>query len=106
MKDNEKDLKDMSIKDDLYLSPFEKYTLYGLFPWNFLISISLVFLTSAQVLYFVNINTNYSYQQLLLWNKVFLNRDVDGSDTGMVNTFYIYHYSKLEIYVKDVVDVI
>lgn len=102
----EKELKDMSIKDDLYLSPYEKYMLYGIFPWKFLISIVLVFLTTCQVLYFINVNTNYSYQQLLLWNKVFLNKDVQGSDTGMENTYFIYHYDKLKNYVKETVDVI
>ena len=101
----EKSLKDMSIKDDLYLSPFEKYTLYGIFPWSFLLSLILVILSTSEIIFYISINTNYSYQQLLLWNKVFLNRDADGSDTMMIPEFNIYHYPKLKTYIQQSVDV-
>lgn len=101
----EKSAKDMSIKDDLYLSPFEKYILYGIFPWSFLLSLVLVILSTSEIIFYISVNTNYSYQQLLLWNKVFLNRDVDGSDTMMIPEFNIYHYPKLKTYIQQSVDV-
>jgi hypothetical protein len=103
--EEERSWKNMSIKDDLYMSPFEKYSLYGIFPWTFLLSLVLVITTTAEIVFYVSVNTNYSYQQLLLWNKLFLNRDVDGSDTSMIPEFNIYHYSKLKTYLKDTVDV-
>ena len=67
------DGQEMNIKDDLYLSPFEKYKLYGIFPWSFLASLVLLILTTAQVIFVVNYNATYSYQQMIVWNKVFLN---------------------------------
>jgi hypothetical protein len=101
-----RDGEEMSIKDNLYLSPFEKYKLYGLFPWKFAISILILFLTTAQVILIVNINSNYSYQQIILWNNLFLNKESSGSDTSLTNTFNIFDYSTLKNYISDNVDVI
>lgn len=99
------DGKEMNIKHDLYLSPFEKYKLYGIFPWAFFISLMLVITTTCQVLFVINVNSNYSYQQLILWNSVFLNWDVQGSDTSLTNSYHIFHLSKLKHYVKTSVEV-
>ena len=99
------DGKEMNIKDDLYLSPFEKYKLYGIFPWMFTISISLLLLTTAQVIFVVNNNANYSYQQMIIWNSLFLNPDVQGSDTSLANEFNIFHYEKLKNYINSTVHV-
>lgn len=99
------DGQEMHIKDDLYLSPFEKYKLYGIFPWMFVLSLILLLLTTAQVVFVVNINATYSYQQMILWNDLFLNSDVQGSDTSLTNVFNIFHTSKLEEYIKTTIEV-
>lgn len=99
------DGQEMQIKDDLYLSPFEKYKLYGIFPWMFVLSLVLLLLTTAQVVFVVNINATYSYQQMILWNDLFLNSDVQGSDTSLINVFNIFHVPKLETYIKTTIEV-
>jgi hypothetical protein len=98
--------KDMNIKDDLYLSPFEKYKLYGVFPWGIAIAITLILLTSLQIILVITPHSNYSYQQIIVWNKVFLNDDVQGSDTSLTNSFNIFHYGKLQSYMSNAIDVI
>jgi len=45
---NEK--KDMPIRDNLFLSPIEKYKFYGRFPWKMIIHMLLVILTTTQVI--------------------------------------------------------
>lgn len=99
------DGKHMNIKHDLYLSPFSKYKLYGIFPWIFFISAALVLTTTSQVLFIINTNCNYSYQQLILWSNIFLNWDVEGSDTSLVNTFHIFRSNKLYNYIQTTVQV-
>lgn len=47
-----------TLKDKFTLSPFEKYSKYGRFPFKFLISCTLVFLTTLQV---ILISEHYTY---------------------------------------------
>ena len=47
--DNDKVKKDMPLKDNLFLSPIEKYKFYGRFPWKMVIHLLLVILTTTQV---------------------------------------------------------
>jgi hypothetical protein len=37
------------LKESLFLSPLEKYKLYGRFPWKMIIHIALVIATTTQV---------------------------------------------------------
>lgn len=37
------------LKDSLFLSPIEKYKIYGRFPWKMIIHIFIVIVTTAQV---------------------------------------------------------
>lgn len=41
--------KDMPLKDNLFLSPIEKYKFYGRFPWKMVIHLLLVILSTTQV---------------------------------------------------------
>ena len=49
---NEKEHKEMPIRDNLFLSPIEKYKFYGRFPWKMTIHMLLVILTTTQVINF------------------------------------------------------
>ena len=44
-----KEKKDIPIRDNLFLSPIEKYKFYGRFPWKMIIHLLLVILTTTQV---------------------------------------------------------
>eukprot|EP00747_Dinoflagellata_sp_TGD_P178698 gnl/TRDRNA2_/TRDRNA2_28114_c0_seq1.p1 gnl/TRDRNA2_/TRDRNA2_28114_c0~~gnl/TRDRNA2_/TRDRNA2_28114_c0_seq1.p1 ORF type:complete len:630 (+),score=91.16 gnl/TRDRNA2_/TRDRNA2_28114_c0_seq1:148-2037(+) len=43
----------MKVRDRLYLNPFDKHKLYGRFPWKFWVHASLVFVTTAVFLVYV-----------------------------------------------------
>ena len=92
------------LKDRLYMPPLQKYEVYGKFPWKLIIQILLITFTTCQTLLIVNQSTMYSYNQYTLWNKLFLNHDVQGSDTTITNSFNIFEISKLKSYIQTTVD--
>jgi hypothetical protein len=98
-----RDGEEMTLKHSLYMTPIEKYRIYGIFPWPLVISVMLTFLTSLQVISIVSISTNYSYNQIIQWNNLFLNQDVGGSDTTLVNSYNILNIPDLKTYVYQTV---
>lgn len=46
--------QNIPLKDSLFLSPIEKYKIYGRFPWKLIIHIFLVIATTAQVFLLLN----------------------------------------------------
>ncbi len=46
---NQPEKKEIPIRDNLFLSPIEKYKFYGRFPWKMIIHMLLVILTTTQV---------------------------------------------------------
>jgi hypothetical protein len=100
------DGEEMPMKHKLYMPPLEKFVKYGKFPWPLVISLLLALLTSLQVILVVSTSTNYSYSQIVLWNKVFLNRDVQGKDTSITNTYNIFNLTYLQSYMQETVNVI
>ena len=101
-----RDGEEMSLKHRLYMTPLDKYRVYGIYPWRLTISVMLALLTSLQVILVVTSSTNYSYKQTMLWNDIFLNRDVQGSDTSLINSYKLFNLGSLKTYVKETVDVI
>lgn len=101
-----RDGEEMTLKQRLYMTPLDKFRIFGKFPWPLTISIMLVVLTSLQVLLVVASSTNYSYNQTVMWNNVFLNKDVQGSDTSLTNSYNIFSLTSLHNYIKDAVGVI
>ncbi|CAD8179178.1 unnamed protein product [Paramecium octaurelia] len=64
-----------TLKDKFTLSPFEKYSKYGRFPFKFLISCALVFMTTFQV---ILISEHYTYNnsgQIIQFVALLLNPD-------------------------------
>lgn len=95
----------MSLKHTLYMTPLNKYRVYGKFPWQLTISILLAALTSLQVILIVTSSTNYSYNQVMLWNDIFLNRNVQGSDTTLTNSYNLFDLIDLQQYIQETVKV-
>jgi hypothetical protein len=52
----------------------------------------------------VNRVTSYSYSQYLLWNKLFLNYDVEGSDTAITNSFNLFSIKEIHEFVRKTAD--
>lgn len=92
------------LKDRLYMAPLKKYEKYGKFPWKIIIQILLIVFTTSQTLLVVNQSTTYSYNQYTLWNKLFLNRNVQGSDTTITNSYNIFGISHLIAVIQDTVE--
>ena len=86
------------------MPPLKKYEVYGRFPWKLVIQILLIVFTTSQALLVVNQSTTYSYSQYTLWNKIFLNKNVQGSDTTITNTYNIFGISSLTSYIQSTVD--
>ena len=93
-----------NIKHRLYMPPMKKYEVYGKFPWKLVIQILLVAATTSQIMLIVNRNTSYSYSQYTLWNKLFLNKDADGSDTSITNSYNIFGINQLKQFISKSVD--
>jgi len=66
----------MDVRDRLFLGPIDKYRKYKKFPWKMILGLTLVVLTSINVLVIVAELTNYSYSQMAVFNMLFLNKDV------------------------------
>ena len=52
--------KKQNFRDNLILGPIDKYVRYGLFPYKFMIHLTLLFLTASQVLMIIKPETDYS----------------------------------------------
>ncbi len=46
----ENNINKIPLKDSLFMSPIEKYKIYGRFPWKMIIHVLLVITTTAQVI--------------------------------------------------------
>ena len=101
-----RDGEEMSLKQRLYMTPLDKFRVFGKYPWSLSISVSLAILTSLQVMLVISSTTNYSYNQTILWNDVFLNRDVQGSDTSLTNSYNIFSLGDLHSYIQETVNVL
>jgi hypothetical protein len=92
------------LKDRLYMSPLQKYEVYGKFPWKLVLQVLLITFTTCQTLLIANQSTTYSYSQYTLWNKLFLNKDVQGSDTTITNSYNIFGINSLNSYIQTTVE--
>ena len=102
---NNRDTDEMPLRDRLYMNSIDKYKVYGRFPWVLTVAVLLAFCTSFQVIQVVASSTNYSYYQMKLWNDIFLNRDIEGEDSTIINSFNIFDLIKLRKFFKETVDV-
>ena len=60
------------LRDKLFLSSFQKYKLYGKFPWSFILNIFLVFLTTAQVILVDSSTTSYTRAEERFFHEQFV----------------------------------
>lgn len=96
--------KSETIKHRLYMPSLKKYEVYGRFPWKFVIQMLLVLFTTCQIIFIVNRSTTYAYNQYTLWNKIFLNKDVQQSDTTITNSYNIFSVHSLTNFIQETVD--
>lgn len=92
------------LKDKIFMSTMKKYELHGKFPWKLLIHLLLIILSTSQVLLTVHHSTQYSYNHYTLWNKLFLNREADSSDTEITNSYNIFSYTELKHFISTTIN--
>ena len=63
---------ELPVNDELFLSPIQKYKIYGKFPYKMVIHSLLVICTSLQVLLLLSTNTNYTRAQERLFYDAFV----------------------------------
>lgn len=90
----------MPLLDRLYMQPMDKYEKYGRYPWKMTIHILLVLGTTLQVLLILSRINTYSNTQILQWNQLFLDKDVDADNTSLVFSYNIFGLESLESYMK------
>ena len=87
------------------MPPIEKYEKFDRFPWKIIIQALLVIFTTTEALLVVNQITTYSYSQYLLWNKLFLNKNVQGSDTTITNSYNLFSIKEVIDFVQSTANV-
>ena len=88
------------------MNPIDKFRVYGIFPWAMIIAVILAMCTSLQVILVISSSTNYSYEQMKLWNDLFLNKDLEGQDSIIINTYHIFNLVKLKEFINETVKVL
>lgn len=70
----------MDFIERITLSPFEKYTQFGVFPWKFVFHLLLVVLCTYQALKIVSIQDKHTRIQEQVFSTVYLQND-DGTSS-------------------------
>lgn len=70
----------MDFIERITLSPFEKYSRFGLFPWKFVFHLMLVFLCTYQALKVVSIQDKHTRIQEQVFSTIYLQND-DGTSS-------------------------
>jgi hypothetical protein len=91
--------EEVPLKDDLFLSPIEKYKIYGRFPWKMIIHIFLVIVTTAQGIMTIAGTTQYTRAQERLFYNFFV-ADSDRTDLDYSRKTYLYSVSQLRDHLK------
>lgn len=84
----------MSLKDKLFLSPTEKYNIYGTFPWKMMINLFLIIGTTSQVLIVIGTISSYSKSEERFFHDQFVNEG-DKTDNEFPTKFYLYSINDL-----------
>ena len=95
---------DMSMKDRLFLDPIAKYQKYGNFPYKMLVHLLLLFFTSIQIVLIVVESAAYNYNQYVVWNQLFLVREVNGDSTLLTYNYYLFGVGDLADYFASTID--
>lgn len=66
------DEEELPVNDELFLSPIQKYKIYGKFPYKMLIHSLLLVCTSFQVILLITTHTNYTRAQERLFYDAFV----------------------------------
>lgn len=89
------DKENIPIKDTLYLSPIDKYKIYGRFPWKMILHFLLVIGTSAQAILIINSTTQYTRAQERIFFDSFVD-EIDKTDLDYSRYTYLFNIQELK----------
>jgi hypothetical protein len=88
------------LKDNLFLSPIEKYKIYGRFPWKMVFHILLVIATTAQAILIISKTTEYTRaQERFIYNNFI--SDSDKTQVDYPRMLYLYSISQLKSHLNN-----
>lgn len=93
----------MPLKDSLFMSPIDKYKLYGRFPWKMIIHILLVIATTAQAILIIANTTKYTRSQERLFYNIFVS-DSDKTSIDYPRMTYLYSVYELREHVSSSIE--
>ncbi len=94
---------EMPLKDSLFLSPIEKYKIYGRFPWKMVIHILLVIATTVQAIMTISERTQYTRSQERILYNMFIS-DSDKTDVDFARKTYLFSVSDLRDHLNNSVN--
>ena len=92
-----------TLRDKLLLTPFEKYQIFGKFPWRFILNIFLVFLTTTQVILVDSSTTSYTRAEERFFHEQFIDRG-EKYEKQFPLKKYIYTIDELKEHVSNSVN--
>ena len=85
---------ELELNKNILYSPFELLNKYGIVPWNMILHLALVILTTCQIVLIETSVTNFSrHQEHLLYNVFLENSTKEGNSFNR----YVYIYSIEEL---------
>ena len=107
MEKDEKENVKIPLKETLFLSPLEKYKLYGRFPWKMVMHIALVIATTTQVniilkkaILTLSNTSNYARAQERLLYSLFIDPGADKTDLDYKRFIYLFSIGDLRDHLK------
>lgn len=96
--------KPIPLKDKLYLSPIDKYRLYGRFPVKMVLHFLLIIATASQVILIINGTTEYTRaQERILYDNFVTN--IERTSLNFDRKNYLFNIQELKDSVKTSIDV-
>ena len=95
MAEKEKSISNLPIKDELFLSPIEKYKIYGAFPYSMLINVILAITTTAQILIVIGSTTSYTRAEERFFHEMFV-ADAENKTVEYSKKAYLYSIDDLK----------
>ena len=92
-----------TLRDKLLLTPFEKYQIFGKFPWRFILNIFLVFLTTTQVILVDSSTTSYTRAEERFFHEQFIDQG-EKYEKNFPLKKYIYTIDELKEHVSNSVN--
>ena len=95
---------DMPLKDKLSLGPIRKYQVYDKFPWKFTLHITLIILTTMQILWVVKGIDHFTRNNNFFYFQEFMNADTVPTQDDYNRDVIIFSIDDLDDFVNLAID--